>query len=93
MEIVRQFKKMSLWDFIDLLSSKCHGCGDQEIYLMYLDEIKLRRIESISEGGNLKLKSLATELLTEYEKEVSLKSDFATEQEIKEFKYIVTNEV
>jgi hypothetical protein len=93
MEILRQFKRMSLWDFIDLQSSRCYGCGDQKTYLIYLDEIKLRRIESISEGGNLKLKSLAEDLLREYKKELSLSPDFATEQEMNDFKYIVRNEV
>ena len=93
MEIVRQFKKMSLWDFIYILTKKCYGCGDQDTYFMYLDEIKLRKMESISEGGNYKLKSLAYDLLKEYEKELSLNPDFATEKEIKDFKYIVTNEI
>ncbi len=93
MDIVRQFKKMSLWDFIDLMESQCFGCAKSATYFMYLDEIKMRRIESISEGGNYKLRSLAQQLLEEFQKELHRDSSFATSEELKSFTTIAKEEI
>lgn len=93
MEVVRQFKKMSLWDFIDLMQDQCLGCGESKTYFMYLDEIKMRRIESISEGGNYKLHTLALELLGEFKKEFSVDSTFCSTEEMAIFKTIVESEI
>lgn len=93
MEIIRQFKKMNLWDFIELMQSNCLNCGEAKTYFMYLDEIKMRRIESISEGGNHKLKNLALELLESFQNEISKNPDFCSEAELNEFQYIVENEI
>ena len=93
MEIIRRFKKMSLWDFIDLMNEQCLNCGDRETYFLYLDEIKLRRIESVSEGGDHKLRSLAKELLHNYEEEMKKSSDFSNSEDYQSFKFIVENEI
>ena len=93
LETIRQFKKMSLWDFIDLLEEKCLGCHQAETYFIYLDEIKMRRIESISEGGNFKLKNLAFQLLAEFENERKSNEQFCSEKEYFDFKYTVKNEI
>ncbi|MBK24771.1 MAG: hypothetical protein CME70_12305 [Halobacteriovorax sp.] len=89
MRTVRKFKKMGLWDFIDLMKENCFGCADKETYFTYLDELRMRRIESISEGGNYKLASLAKELKLELEKEREKNSNFLKEEELKEFDFIV----
>ena len=93
METIRHFKKMSLWDFIELLEKKCLNSGDKEQYFIYLDEIKMRRIESISEGGNLKLKSLAKNLLLEFRNELVKNQSFCESKELEDFEYIVENEI
>ena len=93
MEVIRQFKKMSLWDFIYLMHGQCVGCGKSSTYFMYLDEIKMRRIESISEGGNLKLRSLAIELLGEFKKEIAVNSSFCSPVDLSEFTTIVEDEI
>jgi len=93
MEVVRQFKKMSLWDFIDLMEQQCFGCAKSSTYFMYLDEIKMRRIESISEGGNFKLRSLAAQLLAEYKKELKMNPSFSSAEDLASFTAIVENEI
>ncbi len=89
MRTVRKFKKMGLWDFIELLETNCFASGDKETYFTYLDEIRMRRIESISEGGNYKLASLAKELKSEIDKELEKKSDFLDSEELKEIEFII----
>ncbi len=93
MEIVRQFKKMSLWDFIDLMNEQCIGSGKKETYFLYLDEIKLRRFESVSEGGDHKLRSLAKELLQAYQEEMLKNPDFSNPNDFQDFQSIVENEI
>jgi|SaaInlStandDraft_2_1057019.scaffolds.fasta_scaffold738066_1 hypothetical protein len=84
---------MGLWDFINLLETQCYNCANISTYQMYLDEIKIRQIESISEGGSYKLKKLAKTLHEEFNKEVSKDKSFATANEREEFKYIIENEI
>lgn len=93
LETIRHFKKMSLWDFIELLENNCLGCHKAETYFIYLDEVKMRRIESISEGGNLKLKKLAEQLLTEFKKEKDANEQFCSDKELQDFQYTVQNEI
>ncbi|MGB0454983.1 MAG: hypothetical protein ACPGJV_14830 [Bacteriovoracaceae bacterium] len=93
METIRQFKRMSLWDFIDLMEENCLNSGKATTYFMYLDEIKMRRIESISEGGNVKLKKLANQLLQTFKEEKNKDSEFCTDQEFNDFVYTVQNEI
>lgn len=93
MDTIRQFKKMSLWDFIELMESQCFGCAKSATYFMYLDEIKMRRIESISEGGNFKLRSLALQLLEEFQKELGRDPSFASSEELSSFTTIAKKEI
>lgn len=89
METIRRFKTMSLWDFIELMEGNCYGSGDKEVYFTYLDELRMRRIESISEGGNYKLASLAKELKSELEKDIQKNSSLLSDEELKEFNFII----
>ena len=89
MEVIREFKKMSLWDFIDLMQENCFSSGKVEIYFLYLDELRLRKIESISEGGNFKLISLAKELKSEFTKDLEKNAGFANESELTDFNFII----
>lgn len=93
METLREFKKMSYWDFKELLEEKCLGCHDKETYFTYLMEIKMRRIESISEGGNIKLKNLALNLYKEFQNENEQDSEFCSPKDLEEFRYIIENEI
>ncbi len=93
MQIIRRFKKMNIWDFIDLMNQECFGSAKSDTYFLYLDEIKLRRLESVSEGGDLKLRSLAKELLEEYKKEMEKNDQFSSQEDYESFHYIVTHEI
>ncbi|MBT3586520.1 MAG: hypothetical protein HN509_16550 [Halobacteriovoraceae bacterium] len=89
METIRKFKKMGLWDFIELMQQNCYQSGKKEVYFLYLDELNMRRIESISEGGNYKLQALGRELLAQFEKEIDQNRDFIAESEELEFRKII----
>lgn len=89
METIRAFKKMSLWDFINLMQKNCFLSGKVENYFLYLDELRMRKVESISEGGNFKLISLASELKAEFEKELVKKNDFASKKEVTDFNFTI----
>jgi hypothetical protein len=90
METIRRFKKMSLWDFIELMEKNCYCSGDKDSYFLYLDELRMRKIESVSEGGNYKLKSLANELNDQFTLELKKNPSFVLEAEKKDFDYIVS---
>ncbi len=70
MEIIRKYKKLSTWDFLELVDSElAHGSSPSlEEYISYLDELKMRAYESISEGEIYKIK-LRIKRLTESAKE------------------------
>ncbi len=89
METIRQFKKMSLWDFIELMERNCYESGDKDSYFLYLDELRMRKIESVSEGGNYKLQSLARELRDQLRAEVEKNPEFITEADQNDFEFIV----
>ncbi len=80
---------MSLWDFIELMEQNCYQSGDKDAYFLYLDELRMRKIESVSEGGNYKLKSLATELNEKFLEEVEKNPSFVLESEMNDFEFIV----
>lgn len=80
---------MGLWDFIELMETNCYSSSDKEVYFLYLDELRMRKIESISEGGNYKLKSLAHELVQHFQKEIQKDSQFVSDSEIENFNFIV----
>lgn len=89
METIRRFKKMSLWDFIELMEKNCYDSAEKDTYFLYLDELRMRRIESISEGGNYKISSLAKELHQKFNKEIEKNPDFVTDEEKGQFEFIV----
>ena len=80
---------MSLWDFIELMEQNCYASKSKDTYFIYLNELRMRKIESISEGGNYKLISLAKELHREFEKEISNNKEFVNEEELNEFEFII----
>lgn len=58
MEIIRKYKKLSTWDFLELVDNELApgSFPSLEEYISYLDELKMRAYESISEGEIYKIK-------------------------------------
>jgi hypothetical protein len=89
METIRQFKKMSLWDFIELMERNCYESGAKATDFLDLAELRMRKIEAVSEGGNYKLQSLARELRDQLRAEVEKNPEFITEADQNDFEFIV----
>lgn len=85
-DIVRRYKKLDWFDFVDRLTYDLDQRPSKELYFELLDEIRMRKMESVSEGGTYKLKSPTKKLLEDFVMRCEKEQDFATEQELNEFK-------
>lgn len=85
MEIIRRYKKLSTWNFLELLDSEIDRTDPlaYEEYVAYFDELKIRTYESISEGELYKLRLRANRLLESSKR-------FITEQEFETLKNLAT---
>ncbi len=86
MEILRKYKKLSTWNFLELIDSDVESRDllSPEDYIAYLDELKFRTYESISEGELYKLRLRVKRILTKAqahlgETEMSTLSNLAKE--------------
>jgi hypothetical protein len=86
MQIIRRYKKLDWWSFvehIDLALDKDETT--QESYIELLDEIRMRLLESVSEGASYKFKKQAQRLLTSYRSKFARSEDLAEIIELEEF--------
>lgn len=85
-DLIRKYRKLDWFDFLDHIEKELEGEPVCKTYFDLMDEISVRKLESISEGGTYKLKAPSIDLLKRFELRVSKDPSFATEEEIKEFK-------
>lgn len=83
MEIIRKYKKLSTWDFLELIDREIERAErlSFEEYISYFDELKMRTYESISEGELYKLR-LRCKRLLERAQRVFEESEFQTLSEL-----------
>ena len=91
MIIIRKYKKLNWFDFLDRLKKDLSDMPGKSVYIEILDEIHMRKLESISEGGSYKLIAPAKSLLEAFKKRMLNDPTFASEKELVEIKRIVAS--
>lgn len=80
MLIIRRLKKLSYWDLKEYFENEWKSLAaakQREFALEILDEIRLRILESVSEGGTYKLRDLAHEIKETLGTELANDKEFA----------------
>jgi len=91
MYIERKFKRCDWFTFLDLLNEHLENHGKATAYFEFADELRLRHLELISEGGAFKLKKAAAILLKNIEERVASNTDFLTAEGEKELRYLLSS--
>lgn len=86
METIRRYKKLLWFELLDVIES---ADPSHEAFVEFIDEFKMRLIESISEGNTFKIKAAAKNLRLSYENLSSQDPDFATEEQQELFQKLV----
>lgn len=85
MQVIRRYKKLPWFDFLEVMNQQLERKPDKTTYFELLDELRMRLLESISEGANFKLKAPASRLLQEFKTRMELEPSFSTSDDFKEF--------
>jgi|GEM_PF-2469403 len=85
MIIIRKYKKLDWFSFLDQIENTLKTCPDKALYFELQDEIKMRLIESVSEGAAFKFKAQANNLLQKFAARIKENESFATKQDLLEF--------
>lgn len=88
MIIVRRYKNLGWFDLLDCLKEELDQAPPKEKYFDFLDEFRMRLIESVSEGASFKLKAPTKELLARFEARLSKEPEFASQEDLLEFQRI-----
>lgn len=88
MQVIRRYKKLLWFDFLEVMNQQLEEKPDKVIFFELLDELRMRLLESISEGANFKLKAPAIRLLQEFETRMKLEPSFANTSELEELKQL-----
>jgi hypothetical protein len=89
MQIIRKYRKLSWFDFLDIIQEELKSNPDKSSYFEYLDELRMRLLESVSEGGSYKLKAPAKDILAKFQSRMSKNPSFASEQDLEEIEALV----
>jgi len=88
MLIIRKYKKLQWFDFLDRIEVELAKSPDKKVYFELMDEIRMRLLESVSEGGTFKLKKPTNNLLERFKKRLDEDSSFATADDFNELKVL-----
>lgn len=89
----RRYKKNDWWDLVTVIEQELERSESLDTYYNIVDELKWRIVESISEGGNFKIRNKASELYVLFEKYLANQQEHDDEKvlEIKSiFEFIMT---
>ncbi|OUR99847.1 hypothetical protein A9Q84_02120 [Halobacteriovorax marinus] len=91
MYLDRIYRKLGWWDFLDRIEFELKESPDKSVYINFLDELRMRRLESVSEGATYKLRAPANDLFDKFQKRLSLDSTFADEADVKECRELLAD--
>ena len=89
MYIERRYKKLPWFDFLDQMADELKELPPKERYIDFLDELRMRKIESVSEGGTFKLKVPSQKLVDNFKQRMNSEPDFADPNNLKECERIL----
>lgn len=81
MLIIRKYRRLGWFDFLDRIELELKAKPDKKMYSALLDEIRMRRLESVSEGGVYKLRAPANEIFQRFEERSADEIGFANESD------------
>lgn len=84
MIIDRKFKKLGWWDFLEYMEKQLLNNPSKTEYIEFLDELRLRLLESVSEGGTFKLKAPTEMLKQKFIQRMEVDDDFANSNDLSE---------
>lgn len=90
MRIMRKYKNLGWWDFIEYMEEKLAEHPEKELYFEFLDEIRLRFLESVSEGASFKYQNKAQELVELLKLNSSEDTVKLSEQDLVDFQRIAS---
>ena len=67
MQIERRYRKLDWWGLIDHINSALENEDtEQGVYIELLDELRMRTLESVSEGSTYKINTQANKLIENF---------------------------
>jgi hypothetical protein len=84
MLLVRRYKKLGWWDLLDQIDLQLKESPEKEVYIEILDELRMRLLESVSEGASFKLKAPAERIINEFKVRMDSDDNFANSSDFKE---------
>jgi hypothetical protein len=88
MQIIRKYRKLDWFDFIDTMTRALNKNPEKEVYIEFIDELRMKKLDSMSEGATFKMKVKAKELLALFEERMN-EEGFADEKDLAEVKQII----
>jgi hypothetical protein len=85
---MRKYKNLRWFEFLEYTKKELGEKPAPSVYFEILDEIKMRSVESISEGFSFKLKAPTKDLLKQFKTRQENDSSFSSDQEYAEFELI-----
>jgi len=89
MYINRRYKKLSWFDFLDHIEDELKTLPPKESYIEILDELRMRKIESVSEGGTFKIKAPSKDIVLKFQERMNDDSKFARPSDLEECERIL----
>lgn len=89
MYIERRYKKLPWFDFLDQIADELKDLPPKERYIELLDELRMRKLESVSEGGTYKLKSPAKDLVLNFKERMDKEENFSDDTTLVECQRIL----
>jgi hypothetical protein len=89
MHIVRRYKKLDWWDFLTVIDQELEKMPAKETYIDLIDELRMRKIESISEGATFKMKAPSKDILERFKNRMSEDQSFASDEDLTEITQLV----
>lgn len=78
MQIERRYRKLDWWGLIDHINSALENEDtEQGVYIELLDELRMRTLESVSEGSTYKINTQANKLIENFNSIASRNPNFA----------------
>lgn len=85
----RRYKKNDWWDFLTVIDQELEKLPAKETFFNLIDELRMRKAESISEGATFKMKAPAKDLLERFKDRMDKDEEFASSVDLEEFNRLV----
>ena len=82
---VRPFQKHDWFEFLEIIEKSLQEKASSEQCFALIDELYMRKVDSISEGASYKLKSPAKNLLNYFQARQAEDTNFSSEKQLEEF--------